>query len=272
MIEKHASPTTTIEVITRDTVKTISGAHKALEDVLFELNNDEHVYLYGPAGSGKTTLAEQAATALDKDFYKSGAILSKHELIGFVDAGGAYHTTAFRTAFETGALFLFDEMDASAPEAILALNDAMSNGSYTFPDSPIALKKGDGFLAIGCANTIGKGATREYIGRAPLDGASRNRFAKLEIGYDEQLELRLGREAFKQYGGADDARQLFDTVYSEIKAVRKHIAKRKLSIILSPRDTIRCAKSMAGGKTADDVRDSVIYVEFTDDQRKAAEV
>ena len=271
MIEKHASPTITIEVKTGTKTKTITGAHKALEDILFELNNDEHVYLYGPAGSGKTTLAEQAATALDKDFYKSGAILSKHELIGFVDAGGAYHTTAFRTAFETGSLFLFDEMDASAPEAILALNDAMSNGSYTFPDSPIALKKGEGFLAIGCANTIGKGATREYVGRAPLDGASRNRFAKLEIGYDEQLERRLGLEAFKQYGGTESDTGIFFEIYAEILNVRKHIEKRKLSIILSPRDTIRCAKTLAGGKSVKQARDNVIYCEFTPDQRKAVE-
>ena len=71
----------------------VDNPHPELKNVLQWLANGENVWLAGPAGSGKTTMARQAAEALGRPFGMTGAIMTKHELIGFKDAHGNYHTT-----------------------------------------------------------------------------------------------------------------------------------------------------------------------------------
>ena len=51
---------------------------------------------------------------------------------GFIDAQGRIVNTEFRKAYEHGGLFLFDEIDASFPQAILAFNAALANDFMDF--------------------------------------------------------------------------------------------------------------------------------------------
>lgn len=266
LIEKHA--TKTLEVKTKGETIKIEGAHKSLAELVQWLSVDEHVYMHGPAGSGKTTLASQAAEALGREFYKTGAVLSKYELVGFVDGAGTYHKTAFREAWEKGAVFLFDEMDSSAAEAIVAINDALSNGTYTFPDKPEAVPMGEGFRAIGAGNTTGTGATRQYVGRNPLDAASRDRFKVLEIEYDEALEERIGLAAFKQYGGKDENLPNCKTSLAELVRVRKQSDKLGFHVVVSPRATVRVAKAWAMWTGGPNAAQNEIYGNFTEDQKR----
>jgi MoxR-like ATPase len=84
-------------------------------------------------------------------------------LTGFKSASGEYISTEFREAFEKGGLFLFDEIDASYPQAVLAFNAALANDYMDFPDKRILRHKD--FYCIAAANTFGQGADRQYIGR-----------------------------------------------------------------------------------------------------------
>ena len=265
LISEIAHQTITVEIKTPNKTEKIEGAHKALPELIQWLSADEHVYMHGPAGSGKTTLANQAATALNREFYKTGAVLSKYELVGFVDGAGKYHTTSFRTAWEKGAIFLFDEMDSSAAEAIVAINDALSNGTYTFPDKPEPVPMGKGFRAIGAGNTTGTGATRQYVGRNPLDAASRDRFKVMEIEYDTQLEQRIALAAFKQYGGKDIDADRCKLLVSKLVEARKFADKKGFNVVVSPRGSVRVAKACAIGLN-DNAVDKEIYTGFTTDQ------
>ena len=47
--------------------------------------------LVGPAGSGKTTVCEQIAEALELPFYMLGAVSGSHEFLGYVDAPELIH-------------------------------------------------------------------------------------------------------------------------------------------------------------------------------------
>jgi len=76
------------------------------------------VWLPGPAGSGKTTAARNVAKALELPFLFTGAVDQPYSLLGFRDAGGNYARTSFREAFENGGVFLWDEVDASNPNAL----------------------------------------------------------------------------------------------------------------------------------------------------------
>lgn len=89
LIESHISKP--ISVTIKDTTTTIPAGehrHKIFETVLKAVVCG-NVAIVGAAGSGKTTLAEQVAQALNVPFYFCGAIASEYKLTGFIDA----HTT-----------------------------------------------------------------------------------------------------------------------------------------------------------------------------------
>lgn len=171
--------------------KKIEGvAHEKMQNILQFVAMDEPVMLVGPAGSGKNVICKQVAKALGLDFYFSNAITQEYQLTGFVDAMGNYQGTQFYEAFTKGGLFLLDEIDASIPEVLVKLNAAIANRYFDFPKYGRVEAHKD-FRIIACANTYGTGASLEYVGRNQLDGASINRFAMEEIGYDPRIEEAL---------------------------------------------------------------------------------
>lgn len=234
LIKQHAPeiPVVRVEVRTPDKKIELPAEprHKQFEEVLNWVLSGADVMLIGPAGSGKTTLAEQVAKALDVPFFFNGAIASEYKLSGFIDAQGRIISTPFRKAFENGGVYLFDEMDASLPSALLAFNTALSNGHYDFPDGTV--KRHPNFHAMAATNTFGKGADRVYVGRNQLDAASLDRFARVNFDYDEKLERMLA--------GND---KWVDTV----QAVRRAVSKLKLRHVVSPRASIMGARALAQG-------------------------
>lgn len=148
----------------------------------------ENVYLYGPAGSGKNTIAEQIAAALGVEFYYQNTLVTKFDVSGYKNAQGEYEETPFYKAWTNGGLFFADELDNSTAEAIIALNAALANGYYTFPNSGEKVAKHPDFYCIAAGNTNGQGATEEYCGRYQMDESSRDRFAFIEIGYNAKVE------------------------------------------------------------------------------------
>jgi MoxR-like ATPase len=174
--------------------------HEVFQEVLETLQARDHqgrprnILLVGPAGCGKTTLAEQIAQALDVTDYSTPMVLSEHQVMGYEDAGGRYHPTAFRTAFEHGGVWLGDEMDSWSPEAALAANGALANGKTTFPDSPSPRRAHVDFYAIAAMNTWGKGGDREYVGRNEMDTATLSRFVTIPMDFDRALETALSAQ------------------------------------------------------------------------------
>lgn len=158
------------------------------ENILHLVAAHENVYLYGPAGSGKNTIAEQIADALGVDFYYQNTLVTKFDVSGYKNAQGEYEDTPFYKAWKNGGLFFADELDNSTAEAIIALNAALTNGYYTFPNSSEKVAKNPNFYCIAAGNTNGQGATEEYCGRYQMDESSRDRFAFVEIDYNKKVE------------------------------------------------------------------------------------
>lgn len=144
-------------------------------------------YLYGPAGTGKSELAKQVAQAFGLKFYSVTTAFFKHELVGYGDAAGNFVKTPFYDAFTKGGLFFLDEVDASTPEVLVALNKAISQREFDFPVVGNVTAHPD-FVVMAAGNTAMTGATEEYTGRAVQDAAFKNRFFYIEIGYDENIE------------------------------------------------------------------------------------
>jgi cobaltochelatase CobS len=222
-----------IEFRTDNTVRTVEGAtHRALPDLTRMLSAGLNVWLVGPAGSGKTTLAEQAAKALGRPFYSTGAVTSDFRLMGFTTATGDLVRTPFREAFEHGGVFLWDEVDGSNPNALVAFNQALANGCFAFPDGMVT--KHQDFVAIAAANTWGTGATTEYIGRVRQDAATLDRFVYLPIDYDEALERDLvGAEYASWVRG--------------VQRLRRAAGELGVKALFTPRASINGARLLAAG-------------------------
>jgi hypothetical protein len=206
------------------------------------------VWLPGPAGSGKTTAARNAATALSVAFHHTGAVDNVYQLLGFIDAGGTYHRTTFREAYENGGVFLWDEVDASNPAALVAFNAALENGECVFPDAVIS-KHADCYF-IAAANTYGTGATHEYVGRTKIDAATVDRFIMLDWAYDEILERAIAGD--NQW-----------TTY--VQAVRRAVVEIGIKHLVTPRASIRGNALLAAGVHRDHVIAMTVRKGLSDD-------
>ena len=147
--------------------------------------------LVGPAGTGKSSAVEQLSRDLGLSFYMANRIQNTFELVGFVNAAGSYVTTQFYEAYSKGGLFLFDEIDASSPEALVTINTAISQGFMAFPGHPQNIKMHPDFKVVCAGNTYGTGATLQYTGRNKLDAATLDRFMIINWDYDDALESAL---------------------------------------------------------------------------------
>ena len=145
-------------------------------------------FIVGPAGTGKSTAAEQLADDLHLNFYSANRVQNTFELTGFVNAAGEYVPTQFYNAFTKGGLFFFDEVDASSPEALVTINTATSQRYMTFPGQNAPVRAHSNFVVICAGNTFGTGSTAEYTGRNRLDAATLDRFMIIDWPYDEELE------------------------------------------------------------------------------------
>jgi MoxR-like ATPase len=247
------SKTTTV-VIKRDNkpdVK-VSGAHPVFSRVVKWVSKNEHVMLVGPAGSGKTTIAQQVATALGLEFYFTGAVAMEHKLTGFVDANGVFRDTQFFRAFTQGGLFLFDEVDGSTPNALLCFNAALANRVADFPEGKFEAHAD--FVCIAAANTFGRGADRQYVGRNKLDAASLDRFVTVSMDYDEVGELEW---AYAESNGLGRAKS--DAWVKTVQAIRKACGELKVHHVVSPRASIKGVRGLDAGLTRDEVLEDAVW-------------
>jgi MoxR-like ATPase len=214
-------------------------------------------FIFGEAGIGKTTLAELVADALGIPFHFTGAVQKPHQLTGYTDASGRLVRTPFREAFENGGLFLFDEVDASAPQALLTVNAALSNGWQDFPDGRIRAHKDFRFIAS--ANTNGTGASRTYSGRNQLDAASLDRFACFEMTADGAMTRRL----ISALDFPDpDARRLALEWANAVDDFREAMRELDLRGVISPRAAIMGARLIAAGVPYKQLADTLILNRF----------
>jgi hypothetical protein len=170
----------------------IDSPHKQFEQLLKLVKAGTPVWVTGPAGSGKSHAGELVAKALGLDFHPQSFCQQTglHHLIGYTDAGGTFHETPFTKAFRNGGLNLWDEIDRSNPNVVLALNSATSNGFSTFGNGEHVRKHPD-FHVVAAANTWGTGPNAEYVGACKADAAVLDRFQYLPWDYDTELELEL---------------------------------------------------------------------------------
>lgn len=231
-------------VVVRNDVETkIEGRqHKDFKDLLSLIATKQKVMLVGPAGSGKTEAAIQAAKALGMSFSYTGAIDNEYKLMGFVDAQGRITSTSFRKAFTQGGLWLWDEVDASLPPAVLAFNAATGNNMCDFPGESDPIPAHPDFVCMLAGNTF-YGADHQYVGRMKQDAAFLDRFLVMDWHYDNDLERGICQDLW-------DTQLAKDWVSMVIKT-REVASQKGLHVVVSPRASIGGVKLLRSGVSWD---------------------
>lgn len=230
--------------------------HFLFSEVLQTVDMNIPAALIGPAGSGKSTMCEQIATALKLKFFLQNGVTGTHEITGYVDAYGKYVTTPFRTAFEQGGLILIDEVDTSEAGALKWINTALANGHAGFPDKADPVKRHADFRIIIAANTYGTGADRMYVGANQIDASTLDRFVFFDFKYDEKLEVLLcGNTKWAQ----------------RVQSLRRAADKEKARIVISPRASIHGARLLTIGWDQKKVEQRVIWKGIDKDLKERIE-
>lgn len=232
------------------------------EEILTYVSKGAPVYLYGAAGCGKSHTARQLADALGLPFYESMQVMFAHDVKGYGDAGGNYQATPFFKAFTEGGVFFLDEVDASAPEALVVLNTAIANRRFDFPIVGNVTAHPN-FRVVAAGNTAMTGADLEYVARSVQDAATENRFSFFEMHYDRRVELPV-------CAGGDEVLMNFITDLRQ--AIRdaniiKCVSYRQTKLLADP-DLLKFGRVKAlrrnvfKGMEADEIR--IIYGYLTD--------
>lgn len=175
----------------RETSFTITEDYK---QVLNCAANRLPVYLFGPAGTGKTTFAMEIAKDLNLPCYIQGTTNDIFALQGIKLPNGDYIKSNVQKAVENGGVLLLDECDSYPEDVQTWFNSLLANRKISFTDCGTIEAHKD-LVIIGAGNTNGNGQDDKYL-RQQFDAAFLNRFAiKKHVGYSQSAEDNIDKDS-----------------------------------------------------------------------------
>ncbi len=245
----------------------IEGEHRCLPYILklIEANQVEGAgnvmpFLVGPAGSGKTHLAESVANALGTDLVgdvplTGGASIAwmygRNMPQGFISTDLMDMIDDSKHDPEQWTVFAFDELDAADANMLVGVNKLLSNGSFTNPINGKKVKVRKRVVLMAMANTFGTGSDTKYVGRTRLDAATIDRWrpGRVWIDYDHTLECKLVRDILS---GTEYENQI-DPLISRFAQMREYLLSQgsRTTDFVGMRAFISAAKMCAVGLPID---------------------
>lgn len=175
--------------------------------ILDDLSVGNNPYLVGSAGTGKTTIGEKVAYAINGRKENDGGdlpftIVNCNQWTSPIDIKGGQTITGYKEgalieAWRDGKILILDEMPKLDANTAGLLNDALAKSAkenaIIFNGNNDPIEKHTNFGCIATGNVIGKGASGNYVGNNKQDASLLDRFSGCiyRIGFNETLEREL---------------------------------------------------------------------------------
>ena len=187
-------------------VTSITGmVHEAFQQVLECAKHFKMVLMVGEAGTGKSYIAKQVATALGYDcgngskdwsYICGNADLTLSQVTGRMDANGNWYEGKFNHAFGNGGALCIDEAFRFDPCVGVLFNPMTDHQGYMpLPNHPTEthISRHDNNIILFIDNSWGQGNSFDYVASQKQDNAWLDRLdgVKVEVGYDKQIERAL---------------------------------------------------------------------------------
>lgn len=256
-----------IKRIDGESVKVKGYVRPEMPKVLTRISAGVNILLVGPAGCGKTHLAEQVAESLGRPFAAVSCTAGMSEsafkgrLLPVDNGNFRYVESDFVRLYRNGGVFLIDECDALDGNVALTLNNALANSKgFTndlIIDGNTFVPRHPDFVCIAAANTFGTGANQVYAGRERLDEAFLDRFraGRMALDYDREFERQAVDGRLLKWG--------WD--------VRKNINDNRIHKVLSTRFLIDSTKLIQAGSTHAEQVDA-FFADWKSDDRQRVDV
>jgi hypothetical protein len=167
----------------------VEGQHYLFPEMVQWLEMGFHALLVGPASSGKTSAAFAFAKMKGLPLYSQMQTVDSIGVVGYLNFQGERIETDFTKAWMNGGVYLIDEMSTNGSDALACLNAALANRKTTIPGLGILEQHPDFYCIAG--DNSDRGATIEYSARQLLDGATLDRFIRLQWEIDPVIEAAL---------------------------------------------------------------------------------
>lgn len=232
---------------------------KALDDLL----TGNNVFFVGAAGTGKTTLAETIANALNRDMrvITCNQWTSPTQIIGGQTIEG-YKQGALIECWINGWILVLDEMPKMDANTAGVLNDALAKaakpGAIIYDGDNQPHKKHKNFGVIATGNVIGKGHSLKYAGNNKQDASLLDRFSSsiYMVEFNRELEQSL---VFPQvFEICDKMRnELLAMESEEIMTLRTMLNLNRIFVLEMERE-MGAIPAVKGGKTLKDGLESYL--------------
>jgi len=151
----------------------------------------ENIFLYGKAGTGKTSLPRWFSAKTGRQFI---AITGNDDLTvdQFFGSFGAKNGSTYwqdglllKAVQQPYTVLLIDEITRIRADILSALNGCLQDREYTIPETGKRIPFAEGVVIVACDNTNGQGdLTGQFAGAKQMDSSLLNRFAvTLEVSY-----------------------------------------------------------------------------------------
>lgn len=161
-----------------------------LVDVMSEVSNKSGfsmVWLAGPAGTGKTTLARQIAARLGREFFRINFTRDTEavSLLGCTvpskDGGVVWQDGPLTKALRVhGAVILLDEVSVAGPGALAVLHSILEPGGSVTLENGETVVLGADTIVLAADNTAGHGdSSGLYAGTGLMNRALMDRFGAI---------------------------------------------------------------------------------------------
>jgi hypothetical protein len=219
------------------------------------------VYLWGPAGGGKTTAGMQVAKALGRtseiDTLDPSTFRSMVQ--GYMTPTGDPVHTSFTRCWQRGLVYIADECDNAPGHVQTLYNSALANGH-----APLAwgnAERGETFGFIGTGNTPGR-PTREFPDRKPMSAAFADRLYFVHWPLDEQGERMwsgVGGKSKRQIPSVTPRQVNGSSWVDFVQNLREWAQTNAPTLMITPRASITGLKALACGETPEQVADGLIF-------------